>query len=60
MILRWPAEGLATFAAILCLTQKPVKENAARQTARAPGARAQLGNWHVDGTTPPANGHAKR
>jgi len=56
MILRWPAEGLATFAAILCLAQKQVKENASGQTARtgdlhpkstlrvqpaAPGAHAQ-------------------
>jgi hypothetical protein len=31
MILRWPAEGRPTFAAILCPAQKQVKEDAARR-----------------------------
>ncbi len=73
MILRWPAKELATFAAILCLAQKPVKENTARRTARAPGARtpcrtlrvqpaapgarAQVGNRHGDGTALLLNDH---
>jgi hypothetical protein len=76
MILRWPAEEAATLAAILCLPQKPVKEDAARRTVRAPGtrtpcrtfwpqpaapgARAQLGDRHGDGTALPATGYGKR